>query len=494
MKKFLALFLALVMLLSLVACGGNKEPAPEPEPEPEPAPEPVEPPVPDEPPKPAGKSLEANLWTLTYDDSVWTYNEEDDLNDQEEYSSLNIMIPNPDSEDENLIWISIRASIEDAEDFRDYLDNYGFDAREFAENNAYEFTQVGNMEFLSAEGTYWGSPCLRYLNRFEGAGATVLIEITGEYEDARVAELLAGLEFKLPDTGNVDFPWPWNGVPYAAEEHNAMVGTVSLNSKWIPITDCIVTRETFEHAAAVVGDQAYLLVDGALAQYAFDGESLSFVSDIALADEYQVLKATSDGNLWLSSFMKNLIALKDGTQVAAYEGPDYVAMSDDGTWGISYFTGTECELISFADGVMSTEPIVFSEVKSVRDVFVEGDKIFVTGISAETDEYLVFIYGKDAVLKQTLTDGDGGSLGSITYITETPNGYLALDGNMREVVLWNKDGAYIGALDDDELFGTSYPWFCGGTKLSDGSILVLLTEDRADKSAMELAAYRLSGF
>ena len=41
---------------------------------------------------------------------------------------------------------------------------------------------------------------------------------------------------------------------------------------------------------------------------------------------------------------------------------------------------------------------------------------------------------------------------------------------MREVVLWTKDGTYIGAAEDSDLFGTSYPWFCGGAKLADGSI------------------------
>ena len=41
---------------------------------------------------------------------------------------------------------------------------------------------------------------------------------------------------------------------------------------------------------------------------------------------------------------------------------------------------------------------------------------------------------------------------------------------------------------------TNYPWFCSATKLADGSILAVMTEDRADKSAMELVAFKLSGF
>ena len=51
-----------------------------------------------------------------------------------------------------------------------------------------------------------------------------------------------------------------------------------------------------------------------------------------------------------------------------------------------------------------------------------------------------------------------------------------------------------GEADDSDLFGTSYPWFCGGVKLADGSILAIMTEDRADESAQELVAFKLSGF
>ena len=106
----------------------------------------------------------------------------------------------------------------------------------------------------------------------------------------------------------------------------------------------------------------------------------------------------------------------------------------------------------------------------------------------------MFVYDTQGNLQLTLGDSDGSGMGSVTFITETANGYLALDGNMREVVLWTKDGTYIGKVDDGDLFGTGYPWFCGATKLEDGSILAVMTEERADKSADELIAFRLSGF
>ena len=56
---------------------------------------------------------------------------------------------------------------------------------------------------------------------------------------------------------------------------------------------------------------------------------------------------------------------------------------------------------------------------------------------------------------------------------------------MREIILWAADGTYSGAVDDRDLFGTSYPWFCSGSKLSDGSILVIMTDTRSDERLSE---------
>ena len=384
--------------------------------------------------------------------------------------------------------------MEDPYTFRDYLTSYGFDEYEYEVNHAYDFTGVGGIDCLEQEGTYWGSPCLRYFNRVEGAGATVFLEIVGEYEDERVDKLLSGLTIRLENTGNEDGPWYWEGEPFSAQPHSAMVGTYTLSSQWLPITDCIITKETFNHAAAVIGNQAFLLVGGALKRYDYDGTSLAFAEDIALDAEYEIISADTAGTIWLSDFMEPLISWKDGAKTASYEGPDYMAMHPSGTWGVSWFSSAECEKVTLSGGAVATMPIVFKEVDIISHLLVDENHIYVSGSSVSDGKHRVFVYDTAGNLQLTLADSDGGSLGSVTFVTETANGYLALDGNMREVVLWTKDGTYIGVADDSDLFGTSYPWFCGGTKLADGSILAIMTEDRADESAMELVAFKLSGF
>lgn len=476
-NKILCLLLAALMLLSLTACGGDdKEPAPG-----------------DDIPEESKATVNAALWDLVYDEADgWVY-EKDDFSDKDTYSKIIMSIPKED-EDGSVVTAEIRVSIEEPYTFRDYLTSYGFDEYEYAVKEAYDLTEVGGVGCLKQEGNTWGSPCLRYFNRVEGAGATVFIEIVGDYEDERVDKLLSGLTIKLEDTGNKDGPWAWDGEEFSAEPRSAMVGTYTLNSEWIPIKDCIVTKETFNHAIAVSGDQAFLLVDSAFKRYDFDGTSLKFAEDIKLNKEYEDISADKNGTIWLADFMAPLICWKDGAQTASYEGPDHVTMHPSGTWGISWFSKPECDKISFSDGTMKTAPIVFSGVKMISHLFVDENHIYISGSAADDSGHKVFIYDKDGNLQKTLADSDGSGLGSITYVTETANGYFALDGNMREIVLWTKDGAYIGAVDDGDLFGTHYPWFCGATKLDDGSILAVMTETRADKSAKELVAFKVTGF
>lgn len=487
MKKFLAICLIFTMLLGIAACGGGKD-VEDPSTEPAPSAEPSESVKPSDT---ALETIQTPLWTLNYDPNVWSY-EEGDLYQDEDWSKIILIIP--DEEDTYVANVEIRASIEDPEDFRDYLNSYGFDAYEYAVNNAYDFTEVGGVDCLKQEGNYWGEPCLRYFNRVEGAGATVFIEIIGEYEDERVDALLSGLSFTLTDIGNVDGPWEWEGEPFSGEAHIAEVGGYSIRSEWIPFYDYVVTDATFDHAIAVSGSNAYLVSDGVLKQYAFDGISLTYEGDIALDGEFSYVQAAKDGTLWISGFMEPLTGWKDGAQAASYEGPDYVAMHPSGAWGISWFSGPECEKLTLSGGSMTTEPMTFEEASSITYLTVDESYIYICGYDVSTGDHKVYVYDHNGSLQMILGDENGEGLGSITFITQTANGFIGLDGNMREVILWDAAGNYLGCADDGDLFGTDYPWFCGAAMLEDGSLLVIMTEDRADESAMELVAFKLSGF
>ncbi|MBR2831441.1 MAG: hypothetical protein IKE57_00765 [Oscillospiraceae bacterium] len=514
MKKLTAALLALLLLVSLAACGSKDtiptpsisvspspspsasataEPAPSKAPAAVPdAPAPAEPSPSQEAPAPAGKTLETTYWTLVYDPDVWTF-EEDDVTDSDTRSAVIMEIPDPEDPDDYLVNAEIRVSIGDPYSFRSNLISYGFDQYEYKVNNAYETTDVGGVGCLRQEGNYWGSPCVRYFNRVEGAKATVFLEIIGDYEDARVTDLLKGLTFRLPDLGNTDGPWYWEGEPFSGGSLTASVDDFSLTGEWVAMDEPIRITDTFAHTLAVAGDQVYILTEGVLKQYKLEGSALKYVGDVPLDGDYGTVDSDGGGSIWLSDFMEPLVSMKDGAQTASYSDVNrYVAMSPAGTWGIMWFSGPECQKVEISGGTASLTDVTYAEVKTIMHLNADADTVYVCGSAADDSGHKVFMYDAGGALKGTLESPDG--LGSVVYVAHTANGYLALDGNMRTVCLWANDGTFIGELDDGDLFGTSYPWFCDADRLADGSFLVVMTEERADKSARELVAFKLSGF
>ena len=490
MKKWIALFLSLAMLLSLTACFRPKLPTQNPTRDTQPS-QSTEPST--DSPAAELKTLETPLWKLTFDPETWAYAEAD-LYSEEDWSKVILIIPVEGDEFDYEVNVEIRASLESPTNFRDYLIGYGFDAYEYAENNAYDFTPVGGVDCLRQEGNYWGAPCLRYFARQEAAGATVFIEIIGEYEDPRVNQLLEGLEFTLTDVGNVDGPWAWEGEPFEGEPHEVTLGDMTLRSEWIPIEGSLVTNKNFDHDIAVVGSRAYILSDGQLLRYAYNGTELSLdIPPIETGSDFLYIQADQNGLVWLSDFLEPLTAIEDDTVIAAYEDMDYVAMHPSGTWGISWFNGPECQRFTVAQDGLSVETVTFAEVDTVTLVTLDDDHIYVCGSDADWN-HRVWVYDLEGNLQTVLSDENGSGLGSITFICQTSGGYLGLDGNLREVVFWDQQGNHLGTVDDKDLFGTSYPWFCSATLLEDGSLLVLMTEDRADESAMELVIFKLTGF
>ena len=499
MKKSIIFAVVLVFLLCLTACGGgNDTVATEPEAETtvSAAPESTEPsPEPSEEPADLGTALTTEFWSVSYSDD-WSYNEEEDLYESEGYYSsatLSIM----DGEDA-IVSAYIDATIEGPGYYRDYLKDAGIDAYEMVENNAVEFVSIGGVDCVESIGEYWGDPCLSYYGRVEGANATVLVQITGEYDDEMVAALLDTLSFTLEDFGNIDPPWPWNGEPFSTESTvSAMVGTYTLNAQWLPTDESLITDDIFSGRVVASGDKVYVLLDGVLKQYANDGTSLTYEMDIPLNDDYEEICVDTNGVLSVSGFMADFIQIKDGEIIFSYDGPDYVAMHPSGTWGISWFSGSDVDYITLSGGTLQMETWTFAEVDIISSVSISENYIFVSGSSVAHSEQSIFVYDLNGNLQLTLGDkefGEPDSLGSITAVIETASGFVGIDGNMRDVCLWTTDGTYIGSLEDSDLFGTYYPWMSSAASMADGSIIVGMTEEREDSSADEFIVFILSGF
>ena len=476
MKKIFALLLALVMMFSLAACGDDT------------------PDIPDNTKAPSNNTdsvIEASFFTVNPSDG-WI-NIEDDFKNEEEYSKAVLQVLDPEDEEYYIVEATISVEIDEPYDFREDLVYYGFNQYEYKENKAYETVNIGGVDLLKYDD---GDDTLVYFNRVEEANASVYVEFDAtDINDSHIDALLQGITFNLEDIDNIDGPWEWEGEAFHADDASIAAGTFTVTSTFVPFEAPITTFETFDHSVAAIGDRVYVLVDGELRECHYDGTVLAFVQVIDLPeDDYERIEATSDGTLWVSGGLNDILCIKGGSIVATYEDIDNLAIHPSGAWGVNYFTSNECAIVTFSENTYTSTPVTFKEADTIMQLCIDENNIYVCANAADDSGHKVFIYSKDGVLQKTLCNAEGEGLGSVTFVTQTANGYIAFDGNMRDVLLWDNNGTFIAEISDGDLFSTNYPWFCDSTVLDDGSIITIMTDEREDKSATELVAFIIKGF
>ena len=442
-----------------------------------------------------GTELSATLWNVTYDDSVWSY-EEDDFSDSDSRSSIELAIV--DGED-TVVTAYIDANITDCSSFRDDLYTYGIDEHDYADGKV-ETTPLGGVDLIKYEGSYWGSDSVRYFNRFESANETISVRIVGDVDNDAVQPLLDGISFEVTDIGNTDYPWYWDGEPYDTGAATVNVGSYSISSTFLKADQPDISHETFEHHIAVSGDKVYVLSKDNLKVYTTDGSSLTFDQEYTLDKEYDTIDIPASGKIYLSS-MSGLVEWADGSVATTYaDDLDYVALNPSGTYGVSYFvSGDKCKRFDMAaDGTISNVTDVnFAECDTISELICSDNHIFVCGSPSDEEDkgHTIFVYDTNGNFQMSLkADTENIGLGSCTFVWETSDGgFAALDGNMRSIPCWSADGTYQGRADDSDLFGTYYPWFCDSCYV-DGTVYTVINEERADKSCDEAIVFTLTGF
>lgn len=494
-KKVLAFALAVLMLAGLVGCNASIDPGPQTD-----APTQIT-------QKPTAEATEAPAEETTevtapddgltvHENTYFTvgYNEEDGwvLAEDDFYTSEyggNVYLRILDEDGYTNLMVKIAAEEESAASFRSTLYEKEVDMKAYVEGTWVSET-IGGIWMAAID---HGDGEWYFLNRDENTGVTYTVYVT-DWEDPRVTDLVSNITFTVSTKETIDPPWPWEGEPYIVAPGEELVGPYTLKSEQIPFAESVITYETFDHNIAAVGDYVYTVNDGAVYIYCYDNGQLYFTLDMELED-YDIVDAAA-GNVWLSGFMENLLCF-DGVQyTAAYEGPDMVSMSPDGSWGIDWFSNATIKKISF-DGVSITaaEEYTLAELELISHLCIDAyGNVFACGYSVSDGSHRVFVYNENLELQTVLEDEDGTGLGSVVFATQTENGFLVLDGNMRDVILYAPDGSYIGSCDFSDLFGTDYPWPCDACVTEDGSILVLMTDERADESADEILVFKLSGF
>jgi len=392
----------------------------------------------------------------------------------------------------------LSASRDEAYNYRSLLYGADIDMYELAEKHSINTVAVGGVDCVRADSTSFSEKETDYIGRSEKAGVTVQIIFSGKLDEAKMTALLNCLKFTQTDTGNVDPPWPWKGTPFkTAASASEMAGTFTIKADWLPLDKSLPVQQIFDSGLAVDGNTVYLFEDGVLKQYANTGSGLTYQADLVTDKNYSTISMGADHTVYLSGLMEKLSGYKNGKKSISLAETDYVVMAPDGTWGLSWFVGSDTEKIMIANESLTRQTMTFDGIDTVHSVSISSSHIMLSGTPKGSYDEAVYVYDLNGALQFVLGGtpfGADDSLGSITSVVETASGFLALDGNMRKVCLWKPDGTFIGTIDAEDLFGTDYPWMSKAQLLPDGSIMVAMTQERDDESADEVLVYRLTGF
>lgn len=290
---------------------------------------------------------------------------------------------------------------------------------------------------------------------------------------------------------------PEEGTPFTTDMvHEAVTGTVTIHSEWIPFEEPYILDDLFSAKVAVSKDTVWILADEKIREYQLSENKITFVKDIEIEEGYDAITADENGNLYVSAkVMKPLLRLKDGNIEKLGDEPGLVKMQKNGNVGVSAWKDVKKIIVSGNN--LEEQEWISPEFTGMTDAMISENYVYAAGTDEKSECYVVNIYDMEGTEKLVLGETQkhtADAIGWITQMLEVPEGFLGLDGNMRKVFLWGTDGSLQGAVKAPDLFGTSYPWISDAVKLEDGSILLVLSQEREDKSAVELLLYRLSGF
>ncbi len=431
--------------------------------------------------------------------TFWKANIPDTLKENEEYASEDSdyssnIFEALNSNEEVERSVKIEVTTEDSLDYRRGIISYDIDLKDYADGKIDTVT-LGGMDFVKIETESWGETNTIFMARYEASQMSVTIIITGDADSDDIQSVLNTIEFTLPEGTETDAPYPWDGEPLITQTGTADIGSYNLTAKQIIASESILPNDIFDNRVAVVGDTMYALSDYHLYIFKLNGTDAQLQETVEFENDYSQMSCDENGNVYISGFMGPLLVYRDGKQTDAPDGEDQFVISRDGSFGVEYFTQPDDvnKVTINEDGTVSREtlPVDTNIISMVSDVFITKDYILISGNAADDSGHKLFMFDHSGKYLKTLADEEDGSLGSITGAVQTDNGILAVDGNMRTVILWDNDGKFIGEADDGDLFGTNYPWISGLNQTKDGKIYVSMVEERADNSWDEMIMFQL---
>lgn len=393
------------------------------------------------------------------------------------------------------VYIDMQGTFE----YRSHLHEY-ISVQDQAAGN-YETYTIGGLDFI----TYYDVNTEEdiYLYRAEKTGIVIRISVKPGTSD--VDEFFSSMKFDLPDNGYVDAPYPWDGQAIITNTNTVDLDGISLTATQL-VADVPMTPWNLVYTDITVnGDTVSAFNGNSVTVYSLNGDSLTYVSEYVLNNTYYLETDDDAGNIYYGGSQRNPIKYTDGELVATFEDIDTpFAISPDGTFGVTYVisTGSMQKYLINEDGTTTLDDsFAYNKERfyEIRNVTIYQDHILVGGYTfnenGDKDKYGVVVYDFNGNEQMMLVADDSGYYGSgmdsIGNVAETDNYFIVLDRSFRNILVWDKEGNWLGTVRDCDVFGTSDYTYLSGLDVVGDTIYVSLMDDRADDSWREMLFYRI---
>ena len=442
--------------------------------------------------------FESNFFSVAYTDK-WIY-EEDNSKAENTFAYAYFNIPDEQDSEKKLYRLEVRTAQIDVRDYRDHLHYYEFDLQDVADGKI-ETVEIAGLPFIP------NKHHTAFIYRDVPSGITCKIYLKGvdiEGSEEVFAEIYEGLSFNLPDAGNQDFPWPWEGVPYESRMTETMVGSFTIVPEWIKISEPIVSWTNIDNQVVVQDDMVYVSCPDkkSITSYKLENAVMTQEDRITVEKEYELMTTDDTNKLYLSTGTGKIDVFEDMKKVMETNISHDVVMHKSGDWGITHWINTDPMKVSFKDGVMQEEAWVLANFGTddhqgyfgnISSIGISDNHIMISGYAKDKTGDAIMVYDFDGNEVMLLTDANEKHPGYTVGIVETANGFMSAGfaGNLH---FWTKEGTYIGKINASDLLGSQSVSPTNIQLLDDGSVMLAFIDTRADQSADELLIARLTGF
>lgn len=178
-----------------------------------------------------------------------------------------------------------------------------------------------------------------------------------------------------------------------------------------------------------------------------------------------------------------------------------VSIDPSGTTGIALFGSSNPQKVTYTDTGCSIEPLKLADSFERLDaVAFFGKRLFVGGSNkvdgrAGPHQAREFDLSGKAIGAAfgTAEFGDEEHFCHIHGFPQCSHGVCVLDGNCRDLRIWNNKLGFIGAADLSKMIGLRYPWISGLTPAIKGTSYLSATQERGDTDVYDGFIYRVAG-